>query len=94
MSARMQWIENDLLQRTYRLLEKAKLPVELPLDSPMDQATFLKYMAADKKVANGQLRLILLKGPLGNCVFTGDFDQEAMVATIDDFVAECQGVKA
>jgi 3-dehydroquinate synthase len=59
----------------------------------MDQATFLKYMAADKKVANGQLRLILLKGPLGNCVFTGDFDQDAMIKTIDEFVAEC-GQKA
>ena len=93
MSARMGWIDQDLLTRTYRLLEKANLPVELPLDSPMDQATFLKYMAADKKVANGQLRLILLKGALGNCVFTGEFDQDAMVQTIDDFVAECQGAK-
>lgn len=91
MSARMGWIDQELLDRTYRLLEKAKLPVDLPVDSPMDQATFLKYMAADKKVANGQLRLILLKGTLGNCVFTGDFDQEAMVQTIDDFVAECAG---
>jgi 3-dehydroquinate synthase len=93
MSARMEWIDQDLLNRAYRLLEKANLPVELPVDSPMDQATFLKYMAADKKVANGQLRLILLKGALGNCVFTGDFDKDAMTATIDEFVAECQGAK-
>jgi 3-dehydroquinate synthase len=93
MSAEMGWIDQDLVERTYRLMEKANLPVELPLDSPMDQATFLKYMAADKKVANGQLRLILLKGALGNCVFTGDFDQDAMIKTIDEFVAECQGAK-
>ena len=93
MSARMGWIDQDLVERTYRLLDRANLPVELPVDSPMDQATFLKYMAADKKVANGQLRLILLKGALGDCVFTGDFDQDAMVKTIDDFVAECEGVK-
>ena len=93
MSARMGWIDQGLLERTYRLLEKANLPVELPLDSPMDQESFLKYMSADKKVANGQLRLILLKGPLGNCVFTGDFDHEAMIQTIDEFVAECQGAK-
>lgn len=91
MSAKMGWIDEDLLQRVYRLLEQANLPVKLPLDSPMDQATFLKYMAGDKKVANGQWRLILLKGPLGNCVFTGDFDQDAMMATIDEFVAECAG---
>ena len=91
MSAEMGWIEVDLVERTYQLLEKAKLPVELPLDSPMNRETFLKYMAADKKVANGQLRLILLKGPLGNCVFTGDFDEKAMIGTIDEFVAECAG---
>ena len=93
MSARMGWIDQDLLERAYRLMEKANLPVELPVDSPMDQKLFLKYMAADKKVANGQLRLILLKGALGNCVFTGDFDQEELVQTIDEFVAECQGAK-
>lgn len=44
-------------------------------------------MALDKKVADGQLRLILLKGPLGGCVFTGDFEVEAMKATISDFCA-------
>jgi 3-dehydroquinate synthase len=93
MSAEMGWIDRELLERTYRLLEMANLPVDLPVDSPMDQATFLRYMAADKKVANGQLRLILLKGALGNCVFTGEFDQDAMVKTIDEFVAECQGPK-
>lgn len=93
MSAEMGWIEVDLVQRTYKLLEKAKLPVDLPLDSPMNRETFLKYMAADKKVANGQLRLILLKGPLGNCVFTADFDEKAMVSTIDEFVAECAGAQ-
>jgi len=93
MSAQMGWIEVDLVERTYKLLQKANLPVELPLDSPMNQETFLKYMAADKKVANGKLRLILLKGPLGNCVFTGDFDEKAMVNTIDEFVAECAGAQ-
>jgi len=93
MSAEMGWIEIDLVERTYKLLQKAKLPVELPLDSPMNRDTFLEYMSADKKVANGKLRLILLKGPLGNCVFTGDFDEKAMVSTIDEFVAECAGAQ-
>ena len=32
-------------------------------------------MAVDKKVADGLLRLILLKGDLGNCVFTGEYDR-------------------
>ena len=50
-------------------------------------------MSVDKKVANGKLRLILLKGELGNCVFTGDFDEEKMKETIDEFVAECNGAQ-
>ncbi len=91
MSARMGWIDTDMVQRIYKILESAKLPVELPLDSPMSRETFLNLMAFDKKVANGKLRLILLKGDLGNCVFTGDFDEQAMIETIDDFVAECAG---
>jgi 3-dehydroquinate synthase len=89
MSARMNWIDDTLLKRTYTLLQRANLPVELPLDSPMTRDSFLKLMSVDKKVANGKLRLILLKGPLGNCVVTGEFDHDAMISTIDDFVAEC-----
>jgi 3-dehydroquinate synthase len=93
MIARMGWIEPQLVQRIYKLLERAKLPVELPPDSPMDRDSFLKLMSVDKKVENGNLRLILLKGALGNCVFTGDFDEQALLDTIDDFVAECSGLK-
>lgn len=93
MSARMGWIDQELVKRIYSILERASLPVALPPDSPMDRETFLKLMSVDKKVANGKLRLILLKGPLGNCVFTGDFDKEAMIETIDEFVAECKGPK-
>jgi 3-dehydroquinate synthase len=91
MSHRLGWIEADLVQRIYKILERANLPVELPPSSPMNRDTFLKLMSVDKKVANGKLRLILLKGDLGNCVFTGDFDETAMIETIDEFVAECGG---
>ena len=92
MSARMGWIDESLLKRIYDISIRAKCPVELPVDSPMNTEKFLKLMSVDKKVADGQLRLILLKGPLGNCVFTGDFDEDAMKKTIEDFVAECAGV--
>lgn len=91
MSGRMGWIDQSIVQRVYDILHVANLPTELPLDSPMNREKFLKLMSVDKKVANGKLRLILLKGELGECVFTGEFDEEAMVSTIDDFVAECQG---
>ena len=93
MSAKMGWIQPELVQRIFNLLRKANLPTELPPDSPMDRDAFLKLMSVDKKVENGNLRLILLKGDLGNCVFTGDFDEQAMIETIDEFVAECSGPK-
>ena len=94
MSRKMRWIDEDLVERIYRILERAKLPVALPPESPMNRETFLKLMSVDKKVANGQLRLILLKGELGNCVFTGDFDETAMIETIDEFVADCGGASS
>lgn len=93
MSARMGWIDEDLVKRIYNILVRANLPVNLPIDSPMSKKKFLKLMSVDKKVANGQLRLILLKGDLGNCVFTGDFDDEALQSTLEEFVAECAGQK-
>jgi len=93
MSARMGWIDEDLVKRTYNILMAAKCPVELPVDSPMNTELFLRAMSIDKKVANGQLRLILLKGDLGNCVFTPDFDKGAMKETIEDFVCECDGAQ-
>jgi len=91
MSARMGWIDDKLLKRIYDILELADLPVELPVDSPMTAELFNSLMSVDKKVANGVLRLILLKGDLGNCVFTSDYDKDALAVTIDEYVAECGG---
>ena len=51
----------------------------------MTKADFRNIMAVDKKVQDGKLRLILLKGPLGSCVVTGDFDPAALDATLDAF---------
>ena len=91
MSGRLGWIDEGIVKRVYDILHAANLPTELPLDSPMNREKFLKLMSVDKKVADGKLRLILLKGDLGECVFTGEFDEEAMISTIDEFVAECKG---
>jgi 3-dehydroquinate synthase len=93
MSGKEGWIDEALAKRIYDIMIAAKCPVELPVDSPMNRHIFLKAMSIDKKVANGKLRLILLKGELGECVFTGDFNEDAMVETIDEFVAECAGAQ-
>lgn len=86
MSEKMGWIDASLSRRIYDIFDKADLPVKLPKESPMTIETFNKLMSLDKKVADGQLRLILLRGDLGNCEFTGDFDVDALQATIDEFV--------
>jgi 3-dehydroquinate synthase len=90
MSEKMGWITPELKERVVALLKKAGLPVTLPKDSVMTPETFMRLMAVDKKVSNGVLRLILLKGELGECVFTSDYEQSAMQETVDEF---CEGIK-
>ncbi|MEB3753211.1 3-dehydroquinate synthase [Acinetobacter sp. MD2(2019)] len=74
LSYRMGWIDADDLARTKNIIQRAGLPIACP-QIPLEQ--FLEYMAHDKKVLNGQLRLVLLKR-LGQAVITRDFDVEQM----------------
>ncbi|MCX2643728.1 3-dehydroquinate synthase family protein, partial [Klebsiella pneumoniae] len=66
LSQRMGWISADDLQRTKNIIQRANLPIVCP-HIPLEQ--FLEYMAHDKKVLNGQLRLVLLK-QLGQAIIT------------------------
>ncbi|VVB18371.1 unnamed protein product [Arabis nemorensis] len=83
MSYRLGWIDESIVERVNNILKRAKLPTTPP--ESMTVSMFKSIMAVDKKVADGLLRLILLKGPLGNCVFTGDYDREALDATLRAF---------
>ena len=56
-----------------------------PAKQGMTVSDFTELMAVDKKVASGKLRLILLKGPLGSCIFTADFDPAALQDTLEHF---------
>lgn len=78
LSQRMGWISAEDLERTKKIIQRAHLPVKCPA-IPLDE--FLAYMAHDKKVLNGQLRLILLKS-LGQAVITREFDVELMKQAI------------
>lgn len=51
----------------------------------MTSMDFRKLMAIDKKVLDGSLRLILLKGPLGTCTFTDNFDPNMLEETLQHF---------
>lgn len=83
MSRRLGWITPELDARIRALIERARLPVVPPSGMTTDQ--FKSFMAVDKKVMDGKLRLILLKGPLGNCVITGDFELRALEETLEAF---------
>ena len=85
MSRDLGWISEELFDRAVALVARAKVPIVLPLDSPLDVASFESIMAVDKKVADGLLRLILLKGDLGNCVFTGEYDRAVLKETLEHF---------
>ncbi|KAM0848316.1 hypothetical protein ACQ4PT_054472 [Festuca glaucescens] len=83
MSYRLGWIDESMQKRTLDILEQAKLPVAPPKGMTVEK--FKNIMALDKKVADGLLRLVLLKGPLGGCVFTGEYDRKALDETLRAF---------
>ncbi|KAM0069389.1 putative 3-dehydroquinate synthase [Helianthus debilis subsp. tardiflorus] len=83
MSYRLGWIDESIVERVHIILKQAKLPTSPPEMMTVDM--FKSVMAVDKKVADGLLRLILLKGPLGGCVFTGDYDRKALDETLHAF---------
>lgn len=74
LSQRMGWISADDLARTKNIIQRAHLPIVCP-QIPLDD--FLSYMAHDKKVLDGQLRLVLLQR-MGRAVITKAFDIELM----------------
>lgn len=84
MSYRLGWIDDSIVKRVHDILVEAKLPIAPP-PGTMTVEMFKSVMAVDKKVADGLLRLILLKGPLGNCVFTGDYDRKVLDETLHAF---------
>ena len=79
LSARHGWVSTETVQRTEQLLRLAGLPISPP--DEMDESQFMKLMAIDKKVINGELRLILLKS-IGKAVVTGDFKAALLSETL------------
>lgn len=79
LSHRLGWIDASVLARGKALFSQCNLPVAPP---KMSRDEFLKYMAVDKKVIDGTLRLVLLK-KLGEATVTSDFSAEQLNATLD-----------
>jgi 3-dehydroquinate synthase len=64
------WISTDDRRRGVELIAAAGLPIAPP--QGMQAEDFRRLMAVDKKVLDGQLRLVLLR-QLGEAVVTADF---------------------
>lgn len=75
MSERLGWMEKQQVERIQALVSAAGLPTHPP-DIPADK--FLELMSVDKKVIDGQLRLVLLKG-IGKALVTRDFTPESLL---------------
>ena len=83
LSHNLGWVDSSIYERVITLLKRCNLPTSVP--SEMTKEIFVELMAVDKKTKDGQINLILLKGDIGNCMFTGSFDQEALQNTLDIF---------
>ena len=79
LSTRLGWLRREQLERLERLLRRARLPVRPPKE--VDAARFEELMAVDKKVLDGQLRLVLLRD-IGDAVISADFDPAALRAML------------
>ena len=79
MSAKLGWIDESAYQRGVSVIRCAGLPVAPPAQMQPDD--FMRLMAVDKKVLDGQLRLVLLRA-LGDATVTANYDAGALHDTL------------
>jgi 3-dehydroquinate synthase len=70
------------LTRIETLVEAAGLPTRPPAELARDR--FFELMAVDKKVMDGRLRMVLMRG-IGGCVVTSEFPQKELEATLSSY---------
>ena len=79
LSARVGWMSEAEVERVRTLLIRAELPVDGPAEMTPEQ--FMDLMAVDKKVQDGVIRLILLKG-IGQAVMSDDYLPDKLQQTL------------
>jgi 3-dehydroquinate synthase len=80
LSAELGWLDTAQVERIRRVIAAAGLPVDPPSGIGTDR--WRDLMAVDKKVMDGQLRLVLLRD-IGQAVISADFDPTALERTLD-----------
>lgn len=81
LSCRLGWVTAEAVERIRQVFRRAGLPVAAP---DLGVARYLELMAHDKKVADGQLRLILLKG-----IGQGVIHAETKTSLIGEAIEAC-----
>ena len=100
MSQRLGWIDADLADRIRKLTVRSGLPTNLEnagAETDLGVAEyrarlkdltpekFLDLMSMDKKVADGQLSLVLLKGDVGTSLITKAYSKDVLAAVVKDY---------
>ena len=83
LSRRLGWIDQGVVERIVGLLRAAELPTGAP--AGIGEERFLELMAVDKKILEGKIRLVLLRG-IGDAVLTEEFGLDPLKATLRDFL--------
>ncbi len=84
LSQRMGMITSADVELASKLLALAGLPKEAPKN--IDSETIRRLMSSDKKVKEGQLRLVLLR-QLGEAYVANDYSEQQLQETLDQFLA-------
>ncbi len=78
LSKRLGWLSSKEVDRVANILKAANLPIEAP---HLGVDRYMDLMGLDKKVVDGEIRLVLQQG-IGKSVVTSDYDAEALRQTL------------
>lgn len=82
MSCKQGWISNEQLVRVQNLLKQVNLPAEPSSD--FSAKDLKEMMKLDKKVDDGNIRLVLAKG-IGQAFISDDYDEKYLDATLEQY---------
>ncbi len=82
LSQKLGWLTDSEKKRIVAIIERAGLPIAPP--AQLSPERFKELMSVDKKVLDGNLRLILLQG-IGKSLVTDDFKHDDLKATLNEY---------
>lgn len=88
LSARLDWLSRDDVERVGAILKRAALPLQPPAGMMPDD--FVRLMAVDKKNVDGRLRLVVLRA-IGCAEVTDNVAQVTLRQTLEAFCSHERG---